>query len=152
MLRTISRQSALAASPRRWCSSGVMSGTSTYRFPGRRAVTRADFCPPVGDRTGSGLGRLSLQGFVFRTIAEAGSSFRTIVEELRYETARQYLATSLLEFSDVALMLGYSEASAFSRAFRRWSGVAPSAWRERLAATSPHPFPNGRATASRERG
>jgi AraC-like DNA-binding protein len=84
-------------------------------------------------------------------LADAGSSFWTIVEELRYETARQYLATSLLEFSDVALMLGYSEASAFSRAFRRWSGVAPSAWRERLAAASPHPSPIALATASRRR-
>lgn len=71
-------------------------------------------------------------------LADARSSFRAIVEELRYETARQFLATSVLELNDVALLLGYSEASAFSRAFSRWSGVAPSAWRAGLAAPPNH--------------
>jgi AraC-like DNA-binding protein len=84
-------------------------------------------------------------------LAAAGSSFRAIVEELRYETARQYLATSILECNDVALMLGYSEASAFSRAFRRWSGVAPSDWRARLTPPPAGPSPSVRTTASRAR-
>jgi AraC-like DNA-binding protein len=84
-------------------------------------------------------------------LAETGSSFRAILDELRYETARLYLATSVLEFNDVALLLGYSEASAFSRAFRRWSGVAPSTWRAELTAAPIRPFPTAHATASRAR-
>ncbi len=96
--------------------------------------------------------RLMISPRVLRLrLAGAGSSFRAIVEELRYETARQYLATSVLEFNDVALLLGYSEASAFSRAFRRWSGVAPSAWRAELKAAPIRPFPIVHATASRAR-
>jgi hypothetical protein len=39
---------ASAPSPRRWCSSGVISGAVLYRFPGLRAVTIADFgCWPT---------------------------------------------------------------------------------------------------------
>ncbi|HEX9168344.1 MAG TPA: AraC family transcriptional regulator [Roseiarcus sp.] len=81
-------------------------------------------------------------------LAEAGSSFRAIVDELRYETARQYLTTSTLEFNDVALLLGYSEASAFSRAFRRWAGAAPSDWRAKLSTDLDRPPANAPATAS----
>ena len=96
--------------------------------------------------------RLMISPRVLRLrLSEAGSSFRAILDELRYETARQYLATSVLEFNDVALLLGYSEASAFSRAFRRWSGVAPSTWRAEIAAPPIRPFPTVHATASRAR-
>jgi AraC-like DNA-binding protein len=96
--------------------------------------------------------RLMISPRVLRLrLAEAGSNFREIVEELRYETARQFLATSVLGFNDVALLLGYSEASAFSRAFRRWSGVAPSAWRAELASPPIRPSPIARAMASRTR-
>jgi AraC-like DNA-binding protein len=81
--------------------------------------------------------RLMISPRVLRLrLAEADSSFRAIVEELRYETARQFLATSVLAFNDVALLLGYSEVSAFSRAFRRWSGAPPSVWRARAAGGS----------------
>jgi AraC-like DNA-binding protein len=64
-----------------------------------------------------------------RRLAEEGTSFRTLVDQLRYETARQYLSTSLLECADIALLLGYSDPSAFTRAFRRWSGKGPNEWR-----------------------
>ena len=86
--------------------------------------------------------RLMMSPRVLRLrLAEAGSSFRAIVEELRYETARQFLATSVLGFNDVALLLGYSEASAFTRAFRRWSGAPPSLWRAAQASEGAAPRP-----------
>ncbi len=61
-------------------------------------------------------------------LSEEGASFKAVVDELRYETARQFLAGSSLELQNIALLLGYSEANAFSRAFHRWSGMTPSAW------------------------
>jgi AraC-like DNA-binding protein len=95
-------------------------------------------------------GQLTVSARVLRLrLAEAGSSFRAIVAELRYETARQYLTTSALEFNDVALLLGYSEASAFSRAFRRWAGAPPSDWRAKLSAGPTRRSANAPATASR---
>jgi AraC-like DNA-binding protein len=51
-----------------------------------------------------------------------------VVEE-RYEIARQLLLDTDLQVGDVAALLDYADASAFTRAFRRWSGAAPAAWR-----------------------
>jgi AraC-like DNA-binding protein len=55
--------------------------------------------------------------------------FRTIANEVRFEIARQLLAATSLSLGQIAAALDYSEASAFTRAFRRWSGQTPSAWR-----------------------
>jgi len=68
-----------------------------------------------------------------RRLADEDTSFRTIVDQLRYETAQQFLSTSLLECVDIALLLGYSEPSALTRAFRRWSGKGPNEWRSERA-------------------
>ncbi|MFX8067372.1 AraC family transcriptional regulator, partial [Acinetobacter baumannii] len=40
-----------------------------------------------------------------------------------------YLRDPQLDLAEVALLLGYSEQSAFTRAFRQWTGLAPSQWR-----------------------
>jgi len=64
-----------------------------------------------------------------RRLGEHGLSFSALVEHLRRELARYYLEQSGLPLSDVATMLGYSELSAFSRAFRRWFGSSPRQWR-----------------------
>jgi AraC-like DNA-binding protein len=64
-----------------------------------------------------------------RRLNEDGISFKDLVEEQRYEIARQTLLDTDLQVGDVAALLGYSEASAFTRAFRRWSGAAPAEWR-----------------------
>lgn len=55
--------------------------------------------------------------------------FRSLIDDARYEVARHLLADTSLAMTQVAAMLDYSEASAFSRAFRRWSGKTPVAWR-----------------------
>jgi AraC-like DNA-binding protein len=64
-----------------------------------------------------------------RRLNDDGISFKDLVEEERYEIARQTLLDTDLQVGDVAALLGYSEASAFTRAFRRWSGAAPAEWR-----------------------
>jgi AraC-like DNA-binding protein len=48
---------------------------------------------------------------------------------VRYEIARQLLEGTRLPLAEIAATLGYSDPSAFTRAFRRWSGHAPAAWR-----------------------
>lgn len=58
-----------------------------------------------------------------------GISFKDLVEEQRHEIARQTLLDTDLQVGDVAALLGYADASAFTRAFRRWSGAAPAEWR-----------------------
>ncbi len=64
-----------------------------------------------------------------RRLREDGTSFKTLLEATRYEFARQLLRDTPLPPLEVALTLGYSELSPFLRAFRRWSGTSPTAWR-----------------------
>lgn len=66
-----------------------------------------------------------------RRLHEFDTSFRELVDEGRYEIARQMLENSSLDVTEVASSLGYADASAFTRAFRRWSGTTPAAWRAR---------------------
>ena len=77
-------------------------------------------------------GLMGLTGRTFMRRLEAeGTSFRHLCDEIRFEIARQLLENTALPMTQIALALRYSEASAFSRAFRQWSGVAPRQWRVR---------------------
>ena len=58
-----------------------------------------------------------------------GTHFQKVVDEIRFEIARQLLEDSAMEILQIALFLGYSNASAFTRAFRRWSSTTPAHWR-----------------------
>ncbi|NKF24254.1 helix-turn-helix transcriptional regulator [Solimonas marina] len=60
-------------------------------------------------------------------------NFQQLVEQLRYEVACRYLRHGGMTLTEIGYQLGYSEPSAFSRAFRRWSGVSPLAYRRRAA-------------------
>jgi len=65
-----------------------------------------------------------------RRLAEQGLTFSRLLEQMRQELAAWYLQQSSMPLSELALVLGYSEISAFSRAFRRWFGVSPRQWRQ----------------------
>jgi AraC-like DNA-binding protein len=64
-----------------------------------------------------------------RRLRDQGTSFKALIDALRYEVARQLLRDTRLPAAEIASALGYSEPAAFNRAFRRWSGMAPLAWR-----------------------
>lgn len=64
-----------------------------------------------------------------RKLGDAGVSYSDILETLRRELAEQYLADPARSLSEISFMLGFSELSAFSRAYRRWSGQSPTAAR-----------------------
>lgn len=65
-----------------------------------------------------------------RRLNEAGTSFRDELNLVRHQLASSYLQDSRLQVVDVALLLGYSEHSAFTRAFREWTGKTPQQARE----------------------
>lgn len=65
-----------------------------------------------------------------RKLAEAGASFQEVLDGARYELARGYLDRRDLSLVDIASLLGYQEQSAFTHAFREWSGLNPGAWRD----------------------
>jgi len=61
-----------------------------------------------------------------RHLRAEGTNFREILEEVRYDLARQLLTDSSMPLPDIAAALDYADATAFSRAFKRWSGLAPN--------------------------
>lgn len=69
-----------------------------------------------------------------RRLEQRGWNFRVLLDDTRWRLAEDYLRDGRLALPEVALLLGYSEQSAFSRAFLRWSGMTPKRWR--LAATT----------------
>jgi AraC-like DNA-binding protein len=69
-----------------------------------------------------------------RQLAEEGAAFREIVEDCRMRCAAHYLRhTQSLSLSEIAFRIGYSDQSNFTRAFSRWAGVAPNAFRRLVA-------------------
>jgi AraC-like DNA-binding protein len=71
-----------------------------------------------------------------RRLTAFGTNFQALVDEGRFEIARQMLADSAMEVSQIAASLGYADASAFTRAFRRWSGTTPAVWRAKRGAAA----------------
>lgn len=72
-----------------------------------------------------------------RQLQACGTRFQALVDEVRFEVARQWLEQSAMDVREVAAALDYADASAFTRAFRRWSGTTPAQWRaERAGAPS----------------
>ncbi|MFO1394230.1 MAG: AraC family transcriptional regulator [Steroidobacteraceae bacterium] len=70
-----------------------------------------------------------------RRLAEHGATFEAMLDALRYDIARQMLENSSASLGEISTALGYANGSAFTRAFKRWSGRAPREWR---AASRPH--------------
>lgn len=64
-----------------------------------------------------------------RRLDSHGTSFKALVDEGRFAIARQMLQNTSLDVNEIAAALDYADASAFTRAFRRWSGTTPAAWR-----------------------
>lgn len=75
--------------------------------------------------TSLGMGARTLQ----RRLAEKGHSFQDLVDLARRELAYQLLKETDYSLAEVAFLTGFSEQSAFSRAFKRWSGHTPRSYR-----------------------
>jgi len=69
-----------------------------------------------------------------RKLADAGATFQQVLDAARYALAMDYLRQDGLSLVDIAFLLGFQEQSAFTHAFREWSGMNPGAWRERAQA------------------
>lgn len=72
---------------------------------------------PMGERT------------LRRRLESEGTAFRGLVDEVRQEIARVHVSSGRLSVDEIALVLGYSEAVAFRRAFKRWTGQTPTEYR-----------------------
>jgi AraC-like DNA-binding protein len=62
------------------------------------------------------------------------TTFKSLLNEVRSDLAQKYLSDSFFSIGEITFMLGYREPSSFNRAFKRWTGVSPTAYRERAPA------------------
>jgi AraC-like DNA-binding protein len=72
-----------------------------------------------------------------RRLAAEGTTFAQLRDETRHSMAIQLLRGTRLRAAEIAEKLGYANASAFTSAFRRWSGEPPSRWRGATPAGTP---------------
>ena len=76
--------------------------------------------------------RLDLSGpALYRQLKTRGVEFSDLQRDLRREMALMHVAETHVPLTEIAMLLGYSELSAFSRAFRAWTGLSPIAYRRR---------------------
>ena len=68
-----------------------------------------------------------------RRLEREGSSFQVIKDDLRRDMAIDLLCNSTRSVDDIGFALGFSEHSAFYRAFRRWTGASPGEYRGKTA-------------------
>ena len=65
-----------------------------------------------------------------RQLESAGTTFHTLLNETREDLAKKFLRDQDTSITEIAYLLGFSDNSAFSRAFKRWMGVSPSQYRK----------------------
>ena len=66
-----------------------------------------------------------------RKLDQEGTSFRHLVEDERRQLALQLLSGSSMKLDELAIHLGYTDTTSFTRAFRRWMGCSPGEYRDR---------------------
>jgi AraC-like DNA-binding protein len=71
-----------------------------------------------------------------RRLKQSGLSFSDLIQQARFETACSLLEDPGIRLTDIAFDIGYTDPAHFTRAFRRWAGVTPSAYRTRQALSS----------------
>ncbi|MCH7308413.1 AraC family transcriptional regulator [Acinetobacter sp. NIPH 1852] len=72
---------------------------------------------------------MSLRSF-YRKLSTYNLQYSDLIKNIRSELAKTYLTKSALSLTEIALLLGYAEQSAFSRAFKHWEHVSPSEYRK----------------------
>ena len=72
-----------------------------------------------------------------RRLASAGVTYSDLVLEIRLKRARELLGDQSKPIEQIAVTLGYSDASNFTRAFKKWSGVTPARYRHSVTISPP---------------
>ena len=69
-----------------------------------------------------------------RRLSQQGTSLQALLDEVRHDLSLRHLGESRESIAEIAFLLGFSEVSAFHRAFKRWTGSTPGAYRQALSA------------------
>jgi AraC-like DNA-binding protein len=86
-------------------------------------IMMSDICERVG------VSRRTLA----RRLAEEGVTYSEVLNDLRLSLGQRYLEEPQISITEVAWLLGFSETSAFDRAFKRWTGKSPKQSRQHLS-------------------
>jgi len=70
-------------------------------------------------------------------LAQRNTNFHDLLDSIRKELALSYVKQLSLSITEITYLLGFSDTSNFTRAFKRWEGVSPSQFRSAAAATAP---------------
>jgi AraC-like DNA-binding protein len=96
----------------------------------RVAATVVEMLPSGGVTDEKVATQLNMSGrSLQRRLQEGGTTFRRLIEEVRRGLAATYVRDPAVELVEIAFLLGFSDQSAFSRAFKRWTGHTPSEFR-----------------------
>ena len=99
----------------------TIEGAVTQLLPhGKANLTNVSRDLAIGSRT------------LIRRLGDEGLTFRKVLDESRVALAKHYLAERDLQITEVAWLLGFSEGSALSHAFKRWTGLTPRQFRMSL--------------------
>lgn len=71
-----------------------------------------------------------------RKLKEEGTTFQTLVDNMRRDLALGYMRDTQMSFGEIAYVLGFSTPGAFQRAFKRWAGETPGEYRRRINASN----------------
>jgi len=69
-----------------------------------------------------------------RKLAESDTTYQKLVDDTRRDLALRYMEDPRTTITDVTFLLGFSGQSAFTRAFKRWTGMSPTTYREQKSA------------------
>jgi AraC-like DNA-binding protein len=108
----------------------IEHGSIVDQVRGKLVKRLADKPSPQEIARALGMSQRSMQ----RRLHASGTSYEAVLGELRKELACAYLREGRYSVGELAFTLGFEDASAFARAFRRWTGVSPSEYRADLSA------------------
>lgn len=106
-------------------------GRNTYAFKTRQRIVGALHGITPGIEGVASELAVSVRKLQAELTAE-GTSFSTLLNEVRRDLATQYLKEKEVSKAEIAYLLGYSEVSVFSRSFKKWTGMTPSEYENRI--------------------
>ena len=82
-----------------------------------------------------------------RRLRKMGVHYKDLLQNVRCETAQEYLRQSSLGLEEIAFLLGYEETNSFHRAFQDWTGTPPGRWRATRRSEEENPAPTAKQMA-----
>ena len=115
-------------------ASAILAGLRKHDLRARVYARLIEFLPAGNCSREKVAHSLNMSESAFQKKLKAeGTSYQEVLDETRAELAKHYLGKSGLSISAAAFLLGFTDSSNFSRAFKRWSGESPTHYRETIA-------------------